>query len=619
MIKRLLFACAFTMLSATLVAQPLQPKGVYPTHWWVGMKNPNLQLMVHAPGAATYRYTITDPRVQVVKVTPAENPNYAFIDLRLRPNARPGALKVNWAKGSERGSFDYELRARRAGNGTAFAQGVRAQDFIYLLMPDRFANGDTRNDRIGRYRDQSLTRDSMYHRHGGDIQGVIDRLGYLQDLGVTAVWMTPVLENDMPNRTEHGYAITNHYQVDERHGGNLAYRRLSDSLHRRGMKLIQDAVYNHVGIQHFFVQDPPMKDWLHQWPSYQQTNYKDQTLMDPYGAPKEQRIMEKGWFTREMPDLNQHNPFVANFLIQHAIWSVEEFGVDGWRIDTYIYNDLEFMNRCNQALYNEYPKITLFGETWVHGVLNQAYFMRNNLTNIPVKSNLQGVTDFQTNMYGITPALTENFGWTEGVNKLYSTLANDYVYQDPMLNVNFLDNHDKSRFLSTVNEDVDKLKVGIGWLLTARGIPQLYYGTEILLKGVSNPDGLVRGDFTGGWKEDKQNKFTDAGRTGREKEVYEWTRSIAQYRKRSTALQTGKFMQYLPQDWVYTYFRYDDKSTVMIVMNTSADERTVDPQYFSERTAGFRMAKPVTGGESKTLSDKWKIPGKSIWILELSK
>jgi neopullulanase len=448
---------------------------------------------------------------------------------------------------------------------------------------------------------------------------LIDHLDYLKDLGVTTLWMTPVLENDMPHRTEHGYAITNHYNVDARHGGNEMYKALGEELHSRGMKLIQDAVYNHVGLQHFFVQDQPMKDWLNQWPKFTQTNYKDQVLFDPYASAKEQKIMSDGWFTREMPDLNQRNPFVANFLIQHAIWSVEEFGVDGWRIDTYIYNDLPFMNRCNDALIAEYPKITMFGETWVHGVTNQAYFARNNFTNIPFKSNLIGVTDFQANFYGIKPALTENFGWTEGVNKLYQTLAKDFVYQDPMNNVIFLDNHDMSRFFSQVNEDVDKLKMGIGWLLTSRGIPEMYYGTEILMKGISNPDGLVRSDFPGGWKADPQNKFTAQGRTDKENEVFNWTRDLAQFRKKSSAIKTGKMMQFLPVDAVYVYFRYDKDQTVMVVMNTDAKEKTIDPQKYSERTRTYMTAKNINTGVHNVLNAEWKVPGKTVWVMQLEK
>lgn len=592
---------------------------VYPTNWWVGMKNPKLQIMVHYKNIGEQRFTLEKYHgVKLEKVIKAENPNYVFLDLAISSNARPGILKLNTygAPGEPFYKISFELKPRRKGNGTEYAQGVRSQDFIYLIMPDRFANGDYGNDKVAGYKDQSLNRDSMYHRHGGDIQGVINHLDYLKDLGVTTVWLTPILENDMPNRTEHGYAITNHYKVDERQGGNEAYKKLSDELHKRGMKLIQDAVYNHVGLYHFFVQDPPMKDWLHQWPKYTQTNYKDQTVFDPYGSKIEKKIMQDGWFVPQMPDLNQSNPYVADFLIQHAIWCVEEFGVDGWRIDTYIYNDLDFMNKCNQALINEYPKITMFGETWVHGTANQAYFVRNNI-DVPFKSNLIGATDFQTLFYGITPALMQDFGWTEGVNKLYQTLSNDFLYKDPSNNVIFLDNHDMTRFFSTVNEDVDKLKMGIGWLLTSRGTPEMYYGTEILLKGVSDPDGKVRKDFPGGWKEDKQNKFTAQGRTDKENEVFNWTRTIAGFRKNSSAIKTGKLMQFVPDDWVYTYFRYDGKQTVMVVMNTSKDEKTVDPKKFSERTNGFTKAKNIITSSVNNLSDSWKVPGKTIWIMEL--
>jgi neopullulanase len=588
---------------------------VYPTHWWVGMKNPKLQLMLHASGVAASKVSIIYAGVKVLKTNKVENKNYLFIDLTISGSAKPGTVSIRLSNGQ---TIPFELKPRRKGNGTEYAQGVRSQDFMYLIMPDRFSNGDYSNDKIAGYKDQSLNRDSMYHRHGGDIQGVVNHLDYLKDLGVTTVWMTPILENDMPNRTEHGYAITNHYQVDKRQGGNAAYKKLSDELHKRGMKLIQDAVYNHVGLYNFFVQDPPMKDWLHQWPKYTQTNYKDQTIFDPHGSAAEKKIMQDGWFVRQMPDLNQNNPYVANFLIQHAIWSVEEFGVDGWRIDTYIYNDLDFMNRCNQALINEYPKITMFGETWVHGTANQAYFVRNNI-NAPFKSNLIGATDFQTLFYGITPALMQDFGWTDGVNKLYQTLSNDFLYKDPTNNVIFLDNHDMTRFFSTVNEDVDKLKMGIGWLLTSRGTPEMYYGTEILLKGISDPDGKVRQDFPGGWKEDKQNKFTAQGRTDTENIVFNWTRTIANFRKISSALKTGKLMQFVPDNWVYTYFRYDDKQTVMVVMNTSKDEKSVDPKKFSERTNGFTKAKNIVTSSSNDLSEEWKIPGKTIWIMELEK
>jgi len=485
-------------------------------------------------------------------------------------------------------------------------------------MPDRFSNGDPANDKVRGLRDQSLNRDSIFLRHGGDLQGIIDHLDYLQDLGVTTLWLTPVWQNDMPDRTEHGYAITNHYQVDPRLGTNALYKRLSDELHRRGMKLIQDVVYNHVGFYHFFVQEKPTADWLHEFPTYTNTTYKDQPLMDIHAAAADRQRMSDGWFTPMMPDLNQANPYVANFLIQHALWSVEEFGVDGWRIDTYIYNDLAFMNRCNQALLEEYPHISLFGETWVHGTANQAFFARNTL-NSTFKSNLPGVTDFQTNLYGIGSALNEPFGWTNGVNRLYQTLANDFLYEDATRNVIFLDNHDMTRFFSTVNEDVAKLKMGLAWLLTCRGIPQLYYGTEVLMKGVSNPDGWVRLDFPGGWPGDRADKFTGSGRTAQENEVFGWTRKLANFRRNSSALKTGKMMQYVPQDGLYVYFRYDDKQTVMCVMNTSDRPQPVDFSKYAERTDGFKKASSIVSSDVFNTAEKTTIPATSMWVLELGK
>ncbi|MCK6618028.1 MAG: glycoside hydrolase family 13 protein [Cyclobacteriaceae bacterium] len=602
----------FVGIGFTLSAQPQ----VYPPHWWVAMKNPTLQLMIHGPdiGKGKPSVSIKYPGVQVNNVHYPENDNYLFVDLTISPKATPGKFTIT----IQNTTIDYVLKPRRNGNGTEFAQGITSADLVYLLMPDRFSNGDRSNDRMPGLRDQSLNRDSIFHRHGGDLQGVINHLDYLQDLGVTALWMTPVIQNDMPNRTEHGYAFTNHYKIEPRLGGEEQYKKLGYELHRRGMKLIQDAVYNHVGLYHFTVQDKPMNDWLHEWPAYTNTTYKDQTLFDSYAAASDRKKMTDGWFTPMMPDLNHNNPFVANYLIQHAIYCVEEFAVDGWRIDTYFYNDLEFMNRCNKALLDEYPKLTLFGETWVHGTVNQSFFAENNLT-VKFKSNLPGVTDFQTLFYGIQAAVNEKFGWTEGVNKLYQTLSNDILYKDPMKNVIFLDNHDLNRFFSVVGEDINKIKVAFTWLLTCRGIPQLYYGGEILMTGITNPDGWVRLDFPGGWPDDKVNKFTAEGRTNQENEVFNLIRTLANYRKKSSAITTGKFMHYLPVDGVYVYFRYDHTQTIMCIMNTSDKDQLIDFTKYSERTTGFAKATNVLSGENLTTSSPLTTKPMSLVVLELIK
>ncbi|HRH60669.1 MAG TPA: alpha-amylase family glycosyl hydrolase, partial [Chitinophagaceae bacterium] len=336
---------------------------VYPTNWFTGMKWNKVQLLLRGSDndLSQEQIRISYPGVQLVKRHVFENTKYVALDIVISSTAKPGTVKIECAKGNQKNIIEWKLLPRRPGNGSLFAQGVTSKDFIYLLMPDRFCNGDASNDRIAGMRDQSLDRNELFARHGGDLQGVMNHLDYLQSLGATALWMTPVLENDRTERTEHGYGFTNQYVIEPRFGGADAYKKLSDALHAKGMKLIQDAVYNHVDIDHFLYRDMPAKDWFHQWPQYTGTSYKDQPVFDPYGAPSDRKITQDGWFTQLMPDVNQNNPFVANFLIQNSIWGVETFGVDGWRIDTYLYNDLDFMNRCNKALMNEYPKITMFG------------------------------------------------------------------------------------------------------------------------------------------------------------------------------------------------------------------------------------------------------------------
>lgn len=609
------FVCAL-LLTASVQSQ--QTLNVYPTHWWAGMKNQQLQLLVKSPGIGKTNVALKPyAGVQLKGTHTFKNPDYLAIDLQIGGTAKPGELQFSFAeKGKSAKQVKYILKARDKGNGRTRIKGVGTEDFIYLIMPDRFSNGDPSNDKVPGMLDQSLDRSDIWHRHGGDLKGIENQLDYLQDIGVTALWLNPVLENDMPNRTEHGYAATDHYSIDPRLGGIKAYHSLIDALHKRDMKIIQDAVYNHVGIHHFLYKEMPDSSWFHWWPSYTNTTYKDQTLMDPYAASIDKKKMSDGWFVPGMPDLNQHNPFMANFLIQHAIWCTEEFGLDGWRIDTYAYNDLEFMNRCNKALLDEYPQLHIFGETWVHGVANQSYFAANNI-DIPYKSNLPGVTDFQLNLYGIVPALTQAFGWTDGVNKLYSTAAKDFLYKDPKRNVIFLDNHDISRFYSQVGESIPKLKMGLSWLLTYRGIPQLYYGTEVLLKGFANPDGLVRQDFPGGWAGDSSNKFTAAGRTPEENEVFNHMRSLSRFRLGSPALQHGKMMQYVPEDGVYVYFRYDAKQTILCIMNTNDQPKTIAASRFEERFKGFSSARDIITNQDISIRDSITIPSYTLLTAEL--
>jgi len=584
----------------------------YPTNWWTGMKWNKVQVMVHGDAIANAAkgYTINYPGVKIEKVNKVENVNYVFLDLIISPNAKPGTIKIKVNKANSSFDIPFELKARRMGNGTSYAQGVTSSDFIYLLMPDRFSNGDPSNDKFSYMRDTVVDRSNSLLRHGGDIKGIVNHLDYLKDLGVTTLWLTPVVENNMPAEQEppgpvsgyHGYWITDHYTVDKRYGSNDDYKNMVNATHKKGLKVIQDAVYNHVGIEHWFVKDPPTSDWINQWPSYQGTNHREEVFIDPYASEIDKKIMIDGWFVPHLPDVNLRNPYVANYIIQNTIWATEEFGIDGWRVDTYKYNDENFLIRINKALADEFPKLTGFGEVSSNSVTASAYFTKNNIIT-PIKHNIDGVTDFPL-CYAMLAGMNEKFGWTNGVNKLYMTLAQDLLYKDPSYNCIFLDNHDMDRVLTVINEDYDKFKMGINWLLTLRGIPQLYYGTEILMKNSKNPsDGQVRLDFPGGWAGDKENKFTAAGRTQKENDAFNYVRTLAQFRKNSSAIKTGKLMQYIPQNGLYIYFRYDKNQTVMIITNTGEKKADIKLNRFSERTNGFTKMKNIFTGKISPLKD----------------
>ena len=583
---------------------------VNPLNWWVGMVNPNLQLMLYAPGigkTAPVLKPYTGVRVKAIHVV--ENSNYLFIDLVINPDARPGILHLDCG----RYAVKYVLQQKNPGDGTARILGVTNRDLVYLLMPDRFANADPSNDVVPGMREQRADKDSLDWRHGGDLKGVENHLDYLKDLGVTTIWMTPVLENDMPHGSYHGYAITDQYQVDRRLGGNDAYTSLVKAAHAHGLKIIQDAVYNHIGSKHWTVLDPPMKDWLNQWPVYTNTSYRDQPLVDPYASAVDKKKTLDGWFVPSMPDLNQRNPYVQNFLIQYAIWATEAFGVDGWRVDTWFYSAPEFLNRINVELEKEFPRVTFFGEVWVNSVAEAAYFCRNNL-DLPYKPNLQGVVDFNL-CFAMQDALKNN-----DPDKVYNTLAQDFLYKDPTHNCIMLDNHDMDRFFSTVGESVDKYKMGMAWLMTQRGIPEVYYGDEILMKNTraSGGDGMVRMNFPGGWPGDATNKFTEAGRTPAEQDAFGYVRSLARFRAQSSALTTGKLMQYMPEDSVYTYFRYDGRQTVMVTANLAKGDRVLHMERFSERAQGFSRGRDVVSGETMTL-EGLRLRGGEARVVELAR
>jgi glycosidase len=603
-------ACCLLM-ALGLSAQIPALERVEPMFWWVGMHNPNLQLIVHGNKIADCKVELNYPGVTLAAVHKVENPNYLFIDLRISEGTAPGTFPIKFTKAGEKAlTCNYELRKRDL--STNRNQGVTNKDLIYLIMPDRFSNGDSSNDSFANMREQGVHRDSMFSRHGGDLQGVMNHLNYLKDLGVTAVWLTPAIENDEPRASYHGYAVTDHYRIDARFGTNALYKQFADKCHAMGLKVVMDLVHNHAGTEGYTISDMPMKSWVHQWPVYTKSNFKYEAVMDPHAAAMDRKLMLDGWFDHRMADMNENNPYVQNFLTQNHIWWTEYAGVDGLRLDTYPYNDPEYMAKWAADIKSEFPHLSIYGEVLTNTPVISAYFTQGNTVNRGFDTQLPGITDAVVKD-GIYDAL---MGWNGGVQHLYELLAQDFLYQDVTRNVIFLDNHDMSRVLSVVGENISKYKSAMAMLLTLRGIPQMYYGDEILMKNYSNPDGLVRSDFPGGWAGDQSDKFTAAGRTANENDAFDYVRKLANYRKNTPALQTGKMMQYIPENGIYVYFRYDDAKTIMVIYNGSDnDQNTATSRYF-ERIKGAKKAINVITGESVDLSEL-SLPDKSALVLEL--
>lgn len=602
---------------------------IYPSNWWVGMKNPHLQVMIRGKNAGKGKLIFLpkdNPDIKLESIQKVKNPNYLFLNFTIGSNAKPGKISFDLHILDTNYVMGIPLEKSIQGNGKTWARGINSSDFIYLLMPDRFSNGDPNNDHYANMRDTVADRRNPLARHGGDLQGVTNHLDYIQQLGATAIWLTPVIENDMPLEKEpsgmlsgyHGYWFTDHYEIDKRMGGKEAYLKLVAAAHGRGLKIIQDAVYNHIGSEHWIMKDLPDSNWINWWPAYQNTSHREQAIFDIHASAKDREIMEAGWFVPHLPDLNLRNPLLATYLIQQAIWMTQTFQLDGWRVDTYKYCDPIFLNNLNAALEKEFPSITSLGEATVNTVAAGAYFCRNNL-NVPWKSNLTGILDFPV-CYAMLEGLKKNYGWSDGVMRLYTTLAEDMLYKNPMNNCIFLDNHDMDRFYSVAGENFANFQMGIGLLLTQRGIPHLYYGTEILMKNFKNPsDAMVREDFPGGFAGDPKNKFLESGRTDSENIAFNYVARLATFRKTSSALTKGALMQYIPSKGLYVYFRYDNNQTILCALNSDTLSAGIHFEDYKERTQSFETAKDVITGSTYHLSEKMNIPARSIRILELKK
>lgn len=595
--------------------QQIDIQRVEPAFWWVGMKNPELQILVYGKDISTASVSLSHPGVEITRIEKPENPNYQFLFLRINSSAKPGVIPVTFTRGRKKRVINYELRQRE--KPAADYKGFTSADVMYLIMPDRFANGDETNDYVAGMLEKP-NRANDFGRHGGDLKGIENNLDYLKDFGVTALWLNPILENNQAHSSYHGYAISDFYKVDPRFGSNEDYRLLTKKVHDKGLKMVQDMVFNHAGSEAWFVKNPPEKDWVHQFPEYTNSNYRLSISVDPYASKFDTDKMQQGWFDKHMPDLNQHNKLLATYLIQNSIWWVEYVQLDGIRMDTHPYPYKDFMGDWCKAVLNEYPNFNIVGEVWEERVLLTSYFQRNSKNPDGYEGNLPSVTDFPLKS-ALNTAFNEKDGWEEGLTRIYYALIQDFAYTEPNNNVIFLDNHDLTRFATSVGGDINKQKMGFATLLTMRGIPQLFYGGELGMLGDGGNHGKLRMDMPGGWKGDTRSVFTEAGRTKEENELFNYAKTIMNWRKSKTVIHEGKLMHFIPENGIYVYFRYTDSESVMVILNNNNEEKTLTTQRFSERLQGFNSGQNIVTKQSVTNLQSIVLPAKSATILELKK
>ncbi len=590
---------------------------VEPPFWWSDMHEDQLQIMFYGKNIANFE--VTAPKEMVINnVVKTENPNYIFVTISTH-GLDAGSYNFTFSKKGSKGFVKaYELKKRR--ENSAFRKGFDASDVMYLIMPDRFANGDPKNDSNPELTEKS-DRSKLGGRHGGDIQGVIDNLDYIQDLGATAIWSTPMLEDNDAAYSYHTYAQSDVYRIDPRYGSNEDYKRLSEEMHKRDMKLVMDYVTNHWGATHWMIKDLPTYDWIHQFPGYANSNYRMTTQYDTNRSEIDWKYCVDGWFVSTMPDLNQENPLVLNYLTQNAIWWIEYANLDGFRVDTYSYNDKEGIAAWTKSIMEEYPNFNIVGEVWMHDQAQISYWQKDSPIGAiqSYNSNLPSVMDFTLHDAIMTVFDEENPSWDKGMIKVYENFVNDFLYADIDNLLVFAGNHDTDRINHTFKSDVNKYKLAMTLVLTTRGIPQLYYGDEIGMVGnkAEKGDGDIRRDFPGGWKGDSQSAFTEAGRTETQNEYHSFTKKLLNYRKNKEVLHFGKLLQFLPENNVYVYFRYNEQERVMVVINNSPEPQEIDLARFTEGLAGSVSGKDVISEAQLDLSKSLNIKGKSSMVIEL--
>jgi len=605
----------FFLILSSISIFALNVDRVEPLFWWIGMKNPTVQLMVHGQDIATSEISLNYPGVRITSISRQENHNYVFLDLNVSSEAKAGSFQIQFRKSKkEFASYTYELKNREP--NSANRKGFDASDVIYLITPDRFVNGNQANDAVAGMKELP-NRANKSGRHGGDIQGVKNSLDYISKMGFTAIWLNPVLENNMTRTSYHGYSTTDFYKVDPRYGTNEEYCELAQMLHQKGMKLMMDMVFNHIGSEHWWMNDMPSPDWINFYPDFKRTNDRHISVEDPHASQGDRTLMTDGWFDTTMPDLNQRNPFLANYLIQNSIWWTEYAGLDGIRMDTYPYPDKNMMADWTRRMLEEYPDYYIVGEESSIYQSIVSYWQKGKINTDGYVSYLPGLMDFPLNN-AVIKGLKEPETWDSGLGRIYEAIANDFQFPNPEKLVVFPDNHDMSRFYTQLDENFDLWKMGIAYYATTRGIPEVFYGTEILMTNHGpKDDGIIRSDFPGGWEGDQVNAFTGAGLTDQQKQAQDYLRKALNWRKTSEVVHSGKLMHFTPADGVYVYFRYDKNNKIMVVLNKNTHEKNLDNSRFSEIMGNCTSGKEIISGTIIPNLKSLKVPAMSAMIIEL--
>lgn len=590
---------------------------VEPPSWWAGMNNPELQLLVYGPDISTTEVNFSYPGVTLKKKHLTENPNYMFLDLELAPDLKAGSFAIKFMRG-KKAAFSYNYVIAERAPGSAMRKGFGTQDVVYLLMPDRFANGDPTNDNMPGML-ETANRSNPVGRHGGDIAGIRKHLDYIKDLGMTAIWINPLLENNNPAYSYHGYAITDFYKIDPRFGTNSDYVALVNDAHAKGLKVIKDLIFNHCGINHWFINDLPMSNWIHQSPEFTKSNFRAEAITDPYASEYDKTKLLQGWFDTNMPDFDQRNRFLTLYLIQNSIWWIEYAGLDGIRLDTQPYPYKEMVAEWGKRVFEEYPNFNLVGEAWLNREGMNAYYQKNAIVGDGYNSYLPSITDFS--MHGaMARAFTETDGWSEGLARLYYVLAQDFLWSNPYMNLIFLDNHDVNRYFNNVGNDLNAMKMALSFLLTTRGIPQVYYGTELLMDGAEHMGhGEIRRDFPGGWTGDQVNAFEASGRTPQQNEVFLHMQRLLKFRQQSKPITEGRLLQFIPSNGLYVYFRIAGSQAVMVVLNNSQSPAKIEPEKYREVLGKFTSATDVITLQKLSLDKAFECAPRSSMVLELSR